>query len=134
MLPTTDAKTLRDFAGEHTWFSELIDAIERYLAGQAVDFSSFPLDLGDQPVFRNRVWQACRKIPYGRTMTYAELAAKAGNPKAVRAAGSAMSHNPVPIIIPCHRVVRSDGGLGGFSAPSGVSLKEQLLTMERSAK
>jgi methylated-DNA-[protein]-cysteine S-methyltransferase len=80
------------------------------------------------------VLEACRGIPYGRTTTYAELAAKAGNPRAARAAGSAMSHNPIPIIIPCHRVLHTGGGLGGFSAPGGLSLKERLLAMERGGK
>jgi methylated-DNA-[protein]-cysteine S-methyltransferase len=121
---------VRAFAHRHPWFTKLVEAVQRYLAGEVVDFSGFPVDLGKQPPFRTRVLEACRRIPYGRTMTYAQLAAKAGNPHAARAAGSAMSHNPVPIIIPCHRVLRTGGGLGGFSSPGGVSLKERLLAME----
>jgi methylated-DNA-[protein]-cysteine S-methyltransferase len=127
-------EAVRAFRQRHPWFRELVAALERYLAGETVDFTGFPLDLSDQPPFRRAVLEACHQIPYGRTVSYAELAAKAGNPKAVRAAGSAMSHNPISIIIPCHRVLRSDGGVGGFSAPEGVALKERLLAMERSAK
>lgn len=127
-------EAVRAFKKRHPWFGELVAAIERYLAGEGIDFTSFPVDLSDQPPFRRRVLEECHRIPYGRTVSYAELAARAGNPKAVRAAGSAMRHNPISIIIPCHRVLRSDGSVGGFSAPEGAALKERLLAMERSAK
>lgn len=113
------------------WQRTTLDAIEAYLSGKEVDLSDIPVDLSQQPPFRRRVQEACRRIPYGATMTYAELAKRAGQPAAVRAVGSAMSHNPIPLLIPCHRVVRSDGSVGGFSAPQGVCLKEQLLAMER---
>jgi O-6-methylguanine DNA methyltransferase len=113
------------------WMPDLLVALEDYLAGKQVSFDEIPIDLSAQPPFRRKVLEACRRIPYGKTLSYAGLAAKAGKPAAVRAAGSAMSHNPLPILIPCHRVVRSDGRVGGFSAPGGISLKERLLEMER---
>jgi methylated-DNA-[protein]-cysteine S-methyltransferase len=113
------------------WMPELLDGLEDYLFGKNVSFDDIPLDLSRQPPFRRKVQEACRKIPYGKTLSYAELAARAGNPAAVRAVGSAMSHNPIPVLIPCHRVCRSDGSLGGFSAPGGASLKQRLLDMER---
>ena len=71
-----------------------------------------------------------RNVPYGQTLSYAELAAKAGSPKAARAVGSVMAQNRVPLIIPCHRVVGSGGHLGGFSAPRGIAFKKQLLELE----
>ena len=113
------------------WMPELLEALEDYLGGKRVSFDDYPIDLSGQPPFRRRVQEACRKIPYGKTLTYSQLAAKAGKPAAVRAVGSAMSHNPLPILIPCHRVLRSDGGLGGFSAPGGTTTKQRLLEMER---
>lgn len=112
------------------WQREILDLIEAYLAGEEVDLARVPVDLSNQPVFRRQVQEACRCIPYGTKLSYAELAARAGHPLAARAVGSAMSNNPVPLLVPCHRVVRTDGKLGGFSAPQGVRLKERLLAME----
>jgi methylated-DNA-[protein]-cysteine S-methyltransferase len=116
------------------WVEPLLGKLEEYFVGHEVDFADVPVDLSEQPEFRRKVQLACRKIGYGQTVTYAELARRAGQPSAGRAVGSAMSHNPVPIVIPCHRVVRSDGGLGGFSAPEGISLKKRLLEMERGSE
>jgi methylated-DNA-[protein]-cysteine S-methyltransferase len=113
------------------WQREALDALRAYLDGERVDLSEIPVDLSEQPPFRRRVQEECRRIPHGETVTYAELARRAGNPAAVRAAGSAMRHNQIALLVPCHRVVRSDGGIGGFSAPQGIGLKEQLLAMER---
>lgn len=87
-------------------------------------------DLSDVPPFRRLVLDACRGIPYGKTASYADLARAAGNPGAARAAGGAMAHNPLPLVIPCHRVLRSDGSLGGFSSPRGIKEKERLLRLE----
>ena len=72
----------------------------------------------------------CRRIPYGRTMSYAELAAKAGSPNAARAVGNCMAGNRIPLIVPCHRVVCSDGRLGSYSAPGGTRMKRRLLDLE----
>ena len=81
--------------------------------------------------FQERVWQELRRIPPGETRSYAEIAAAAGNPKAVRAAGSANGANHVPVLIPCHCVVRSDGSLGGYAY--GLEIKQKLLEREKQA-
>jgi methylated-DNA-[protein]-cysteine S-methyltransferase len=80
------------------------------------------------------VLQLARKIGYGRTVAYGELAARAGNSRAARAIGAVMASNPLPIIVPCHRVVASGGAIGGFSAPHGIELKKRLLEMEATAR
>jgi len=129
----TDSPTQEQFLREHAWAADLIDALSAYFAGDPVRFDLYPVDLSEQTPFRRKVLEACRLIPYGQTMTYRDLAAWVGDPSAARAVGSAMSNNPVPIIVPCHRVVRGDGELGGYSAPGGVALKQRLLDMEGSA-
>jgi O-6-methylguanine DNA methyltransferase len=101
-----------------------------YAAGRHVTFDDIAIDIDGVPAFRRQVLDVCRSVPYGKTVTYADLASRAGRPLAVRAAGSAMATNPLPILVPCHRVIRSDGGLGGYSCPQGVSLKRRLLDME----
>jgi len=100
-----------------------------YFDGQRVRFS-VRADLDGVSPFRAEVLRACRKIPYGATASYADLAGAAGNPAAVRAAGGAMAHNPMPLVIPCHRVLRSDGSIGGFSSTEGVRQKRRLLALE----
>jgi methylated-DNA-[protein]-cysteine S-methyltransferase len=80
--------------------------------------------------FQRRVLRAALRIPYGRTSTYGKIATAIGNPRAARAVGRALGANPIPLVIPCHRVLASDGGLGGYSAPGGVNVKRQLLRME----
>lgn len=79
--------------------------------------------------FQKRVWEALAAIPFGETRSYAEVAAEIGRPTAVRAVGAANGRNPIPIVIPCHRVIASDGGLGGYAG--GLALKSALLTFER---
>lgn len=111
---------------------QLADDLVRFFAGEAVAFDS-PLDTSDQPDFYQRTWRATRNIDFGETLTYQQLAALAGNPRAARAVGAAMANNPLPPMIPCHRVLRSDGKLGGFSGPGGISMKSDLLEMERAA-
>jgi methylated-DNA-[protein]-cysteine S-methyltransferase len=108
------------------YFSALITDLERYFSGQAVVFT-ITLDLTGVPAFRRRVWQATRGIPWGETRSYGWLAAQAGQPRGARAVGQAMAHNPVPIVVPCHRVV-STTGLGGFTG--GLDMKRQLLALE----
>lgn len=88
------------------------------------------LDLSAVTPFRRRVYLACSKIPSGTLATYSDLAALAGSPAAVRAVGSAMANNPLPLLVPCHRIVRSDGTIGGFSSTRGVSQKKALLRHE----
>ena len=100
-----------------------------YLAGRparlevAIDWRPFPQ-------FQRSVLKACAKIPAGRTRSYGQLAASIGHPAASRAVGQALGANPIPLVIPCHRVVRTDGGLGGFSAAQGIALKRKLLKLE----
>ena len=101
--------------------------IRAYLAGRRRTFG-VPLDLAGVPSFRRKVLRAARRIPYGATATYADLAWRAGNPRAARAAGQAMAHNPLALVVPCHRVVASGGGLGGFGG--GLALKRRLLALE----
>jgi methylated-DNA-[protein]-cysteine S-methyltransferase len=100
-----------------------------YFSGRPVTFG-VELDLSGVPPFWCKVLEACRRIPFGQTATYADLARAAGNPAAVRAAGSAMANNPMPLVIPCHRVLCSDGRIGGFSSPQGVRQKLRLLENE----
>ncbi|MCP4250469.1 MAG: methylated-DNA--[protein]-cysteine S-methyltransferase [bacterium] len=108
---------------------KLAQALTAFFKGRPVEFD-LRLDLSAHSSFRRRVLEACRQIPRGQTATYADLARDAGSPNAMRAAGSTMAHNPLPPIVPCHRVIRSDGSIGGFSSPSGVEQKLRLLELE----
>jgi methylated-DNA-[protein]-cysteine S-methyltransferase len=110
-------------------FKDLTRRLLAYFSGKQIDFPD-NLDYGDATPFQCRIWEAARKIPYGKTHTYAWVAAQAGKPKAVRAVGQALGRNPLPIIVPCHRVTCTGGGLGGFSAPGGTATKENLLKLE----
>jgi methylated-DNA-[protein]-cysteine S-methyltransferase len=118
---------------ERDWYPELRRALDRYARGQFVDFRPFKIDVGRTTEYRKRVLEAARQIPYGQTLSYGELAAKAGKPRAARAVGSAMASNPISLLIPCHRVVAAGGKLGGFSCRTGVELKQRLLEMEAQA-
>jgi len=100
-----------------------------YFDGKRVRFS-VRLDLEGVSPFWAEVLRQCKKIPYGNTASYGDLAGAAGNPAAVRAAGGAMAHNPLPLVIPCHRVLRGDGSIGGFSSIEGVRQKRRLLALE----
>jgi methylated-DNA-[protein]-cysteine S-methyltransferase len=108
-----------------------LDAVRReldlYFAGELTRFD-VPIDWSLARGFRAEALAVCARIPYGSTRTYLAIAAEAGNPRAVRAVGSAMGTNPVPLIVPCHRVLRTDGGLGGYRG--GLPLKERLLQLE----
>ena len=102
-------------------------ALERYFAGKRLDFQ-LTVDLGDLGDFHRRVLGETAKIPAGRVATYTQVAARAGSPRASRAAGNALHNNPVAIVVPCHRVLRSDGSLGGYGG--GLPIKEWLLRHE----
>jgi methylated-DNA-[protein]-cysteine S-methyltransferase len=108
-----------------------LDAVRReldeYFEGKRHDFST-PLDFSLSNGFRQRVLKAIAAIPFGEVRTYREMATAAGNPAAVRAAGSACGSNPIPLVVPCHRVLRTGGGLGGYGG--GLDLKRRLLTLE----
>lgn len=112
------------------WYPELIDLLDRYAAGHPVDFSRIRVDLAHLTPFQRSVVQHCRRIPAGGTLTYGQLAAKAGSPGAARAVGNVMANNRCPLVVPCHRVVGAAGSLGGFSAPQGIALKRRLLELE----
>jgi len=101
--------------------------LKAYFAGQPTDFADLALDPQGTP-FQRRVWQELQKIPRGQAISYKELAARVGNPKASRAVGQANGRNPIPLIIPCHRVIAADGTLGGYS--SGLDRKRWLLHHE----
>jgi methylated-DNA-[protein]-cysteine S-methyltransferase len=118
---------------DEQWHPDLEDRLMCYADGEAMDFDDVAVDLNDFTPFARQVLGCCRRIPYGRRITYRELAEQAGSPNAARAVGNVMASNRFPLIIPCHRVVASGGGLGGYSAPNGLSLKERLLEMEAAA-
>jgi methylated-DNA-[protein]-cysteine S-methyltransferase len=101
--------------------------LDLYFAGRLTDFD-LPLDWQLTDGFRKRVQRAIGRIPYGQTRSYTEVARSAGNERAVRAAGTACGANPIPIIVPCHRVLRSGGALGGYGG--GLPMKEALLELE----
>jgi len=103
------------------------EAITAYLEGKT-RVLSVPLDLQGQPRFRLKVWEVLQRIPYGRVRSYGWVARKVGKPKAARAVGAACGANPVPLLVPCHRVIAGDGSLGGFSGSLGV--KKRLLKLE----
>jgi O-6-methylguanine DNA methyltransferase len=108
-------------------FRDLFERLEKYFRGESTSFSDLPLDLRGTD-FQRRVWRAVAEIPYGETSTYGEVAARVGHPRAHRAAGSALKRNQLLIVVPCHRVVRSDGRLGGFSG--GTEGRRRLLRLE----
>lgn len=113
-------------------FKNLQNQIIAYFEGKIVDFNTdIPVLLNGTRDFSHKILSACRDITYGKTITYADLAQKAGFPNAGRAVGNALGKNPIPLIIPCHRVIRSDGKLGGFSAIGGTILKKRLLQLEK---
>ena len=116
--------------GEADWYPELRRRLQKYALGEPVDFDDIEVDHWPGTEFQRRVIDATRGIGYGETLSYADIAARAGRPGAARAVGNVMASNRVPILIPCHRVVASGGRLGGFSAPQGVGLKRRLLEME----
>ena len=108
-----------------------IDAIVSLLEGHASDLTGVPLDFDDAiPEFHRRVYDVTRAIKPGTTLSYGEIASRIGEPDAARAVGQALGRNPIPIIVPCHRVLAADGKTGGFSAPGGTATKLQLLAIE----
>lgn len=107
------------------------DELQKYFSGNRINFrQKTKFFTGTE--FEKKVWIVLKKIPFGETRSYKWIAEQVGNPGAVRAAGRALSKNPIPIIIPCHRVIASDGSIGGYSL--GVDMKKHLLEMEHSSK
>jgi len=116
----------QDWKQDRGPFTEVIRQLQAYFGGELKDFD-LPLSL-EGTEFQLHVWRSLRTIPYGETISYGQLAQRIGKPKAVRAVGLANGCNPIPIIIPCHRVIGSDGSLTGFGG--GLPSKRKLLALE----
>ena len=110
--------------------AEIIDRIVALLRGEEIEFFDCQLDLRGTTVFEREVYAAALAIPPGQTTTYGAIAETVGQPGAARAVGRALGANPVPIVVPCHRVVASNGKSGGFSAPGGAATKLRMLAIE----
>jgi O-6-methylguanine DNA methyltransferase len=120
---------------DRRFFADVQEQIKTYFDGVCVNFSpDIPVMLDGFSPFCTSVLTACRRVTFGQTVTYAGLAKRSGYPRAVRAVGNALAKNPLPLLIPCHRIIRNDGRLGGFSAPGGLSLKKKLLVHERDCR
>jgi len=132
-----ESQLLKNLPGaqfDETFFKILQERIAAYFEGSCVNFSpDIPVILDGFGCFSRDVLTACREIEFGQMITYAGLANKSGRPAASRAVGNALAKNPLPLIIPCHRVLRTDGKMGGFSAPGGISFKKKMLSLERKA-
>jgi methylated-DNA-[protein]-cysteine S-methyltransferase len=111
--------------------TKAVKLLTRYFSGESVSFD-VPLDLRYYTPFQQAVWKAAAAIPSGETQSYAWIAKRIRNPKATRAVGQALGANPVPVIIPCHRVISAAGTMGGFSG--GIGMKKKLLDLEANAK
>ena len=124
-----EAAARRKFAGVALARNAAGRQLREYFAGKRRKFD-VAVDISAMPPFSRRALEACAKIPFGKTMSYGELARAAGSPKAARAAGAALAANPMPIVIPCHRVIAASGKLTGYSAPGGLAVKRALLRHE----
>ncbi len=121
------------FEDNRRWES-LIGKVKEYYTGKKVDFTEYQLNLDNYTNFQKEILQTVKKIPYGEIRSYKEEAEAAGYPRAYRAVGNTMRNNPLPLIIPCHRVIKSDGSLGGFSGKEGVALKKKMIDLESERK
>jgi methylated-DNA-[protein]-cysteine S-methyltransferase len=108
-------------------FEAAIRLLRRYLGGERVDFD-IPVDLSGLNPFTSRVLTEIRRIPYGGLASYGTIARHVGCPNGARAVGQALARNPIPVVIPCHRIIRGDGSLGGFGL--GLDMKVKLLSIE----
>ncbi len=134
VLPQRDRDQIREQLGNpgnsgSLLAEEAARQIQEYLCGRRQDFT-VPVDWEPFSDFTRHILRACARIPYGETVSYSELARRAGKEGAGRAVGQALAANPVPLLVPCHRVIRADGSLGGFSG--GVEIKRRLLELEGS--
>ncbi len=123
------ATTARISPGKKRIFSRAIKVLRRYFSGERV-LLDLPLDIRSYTPFQRAVWRTAAEIPSGETRSYAWIAKRIKKPRSSRAVGQALGANPVPVIIPCHRVISSSGTLGGFSG--GLGMKKKLLAMEES--
>lgn len=119
---------------EYAWMIEVRERLQRYADGETVTFRDLPVEEHCGTPFQQQVLRALRNVDYGQTLTYAELAAAAGRPKAARGAGTVMAKNRIPLLLPCHRIVGCSGRLGGYSAPDGLNMKRRLLELEQTAR
>ncbi len=131
----TRARLVRRFAGAQEAtppekVQRAIDGVVQLLRGEKRDLSDVTLDVDRLPEFNRKVYDVARTIPAGETMTYGEIAARLGDILLARDVGQALGQNPIPLIVPCHRVLAAGGKSGGFSAPGGVVSKLRLLTIE----
>jgi len=131
----TRASLLRRFAGAQesaptAQVQRAIDGIVALLRGEPSDLSGVTIDADDLPEFNRKVYDIARTIPAGATLTYGEIAERLGDKQLAREVGQALGQNPIPLIVPCHRVLAAGGKTGGFSAPGGVVSKLRLLTIE----
>jgi len=137
-LPQHSAQEARQSLGDRATcatrsphsFEDLKQRFRIYFSGHRTTFPD-KLDLSQATAFQRQVWEVTKLIPYGETRSYSWVAEQIGKPRAVRAVGQTLARNPLPIIVPCHRVVASDGKLGGYSG--GVEMKRYLLRLEASA-
>lgn len=113
--------------------AEIVADIQAYGRGERIEFDEVPLDLGGQSEFNRRVYDNILKLEWGQTTTYGDIARRLGDVALSRAVGAALGANPIPLIVPCHRVLGSNGKAGGFSAPGGAGSKMKMLAMEKAA-
>ena len=138
VLPHYQLKDLKDLlAWEHPGtvedegpFEAFVEQSRSYFSGRAADFSGVEVDLPPETAFFGIVYRACRAIPAGRTVSYSGLAREIGRPDAARAVATALSKNPTPLVVPCHRVTYANGEMGGFSAPGGIDQKRRMIALE----
>ena len=127
----TNGPMVLDEAALPTPVREVVAAIRAYADGDESGFDAVPLDLDGVDPFRRAIYAAARKLAHGEIVTYGELAARAGFPDHARETGTALGRNPIPLIVPCHRIIAAGGKLGGFSAERGTDTKKRLLAHER---
>lgn len=128
MVDQTYEPSREGWENDDTAFADAVDQLSAYFAGERTDFDLELAMVGTQ--FQRRVWQALQTIPYGQTCSYGEIARQIGSPGASRAVGLANGHNPIGIIVPCHRVIGANGSLTGYGG--GLDRKRALLELERS--
>lgn len=123
----TAEKTVKDENITRPW----TEMLKKYFDGKIKDLSKIPLDSSNWTDFQAKVYGAVKSIPYGKTASYGAIASYLGNEKASRAVGNALKRNPVPPVVPCHRVIASDKELCGFSAQGGIDLKMKMIELEK---
>ena len=131
LLPEPERGTSDTETEPPAWVAAVIERVKRHLAGDAQDFADLPYDFGRMPEFNRAVLRATLQVKAGHTATYGEIATNIGQPPAAsRAVGAALGANPLPLLIPCHRIVAAGGKMTGFSGPGGVATKARLLALE----